>query len=449
MANQEHLALLQQGVEAWNDWRREHPGIRPDLAHAQLKNMYLSKINLRDASLQGAHLSHMSLVNADLMRADFSGATLHEVEFIESLMHRADFHQSDLSGVDLRHTELVYANLTQANLYLASLAGANLRGSDFTQANMEKADCDEANLRDARLDGARLVKASLLRTVLERASLREADLTAAHLRGAILNEAVLTGANFSRALLQGTNLGNVDLSQVKGLESVWHDGRSYVDIQTLLRSQGAIPDIFLRGVGASEKGIEYAQALKGTPFPAATCFLIYETDDQKFVQQLHANLQHAGVRCWLACVDHQEDEGMGYHESITNHDLWLDALNSHDKLLLVLSELTPKKWDDMGRRLLLRLQVAQRLNLQNFVILCLDQSQGAQMPDWKHCLDQSPWEAMDAPDWLKNQLKQRLDGIRVALQERSPLDFAGWKNPEVYQKAFNHLLDALRNSSLC
>ncbi|GER89029.1 hypothetical protein KDW_31910 [Dictyobacter vulcani] len=53
MANQEHLALLQQGVEAWNSWRREHPQIKPDLDHALLENIYLSNSNLSGASFRG------------------------------------------------------------------------------------------------------------------------------------------------------------------------------------------------------------------------------------------------------------------------------------------------------------------------------------------------------------------------------------------------------------
>jgi hypothetical protein len=36
MANPEHLAILKQGVEAWNRWRLEHVDIRPDLTDADL-----------------------------------------------------------------------------------------------------------------------------------------------------------------------------------------------------------------------------------------------------------------------------------------------------------------------------------------------------------------------------------------------------------------------------
>jgi hypothetical protein len=36
MANQEHLEILMQGVDAWNRWRQRHPGIEPDLSEAKL-----------------------------------------------------------------------------------------------------------------------------------------------------------------------------------------------------------------------------------------------------------------------------------------------------------------------------------------------------------------------------------------------------------------------------
>jgi choline dehydrogenase-like flavoprotein len=47
MANDEHVALLKQGVPAWNAWRGENPGIRPDLREADLRidPCYLSNPN--------------------------------------------------------------------------------------------------------------------------------------------------------------------------------------------------------------------------------------------------------------------------------------------------------------------------------------------------------------------------------------------------------------------
>ena len=36
MANDEHVAMLKKGVDAWNAWRKEKRDIRPDLSEANL-----------------------------------------------------------------------------------------------------------------------------------------------------------------------------------------------------------------------------------------------------------------------------------------------------------------------------------------------------------------------------------------------------------------------------
>jgi hypothetical protein len=58
MANEEHLARLRQGVEAWNQWRAANPGIRPDLSEA-----HLARENLCGANLyQGYHRESCEII---------------------------------------------------------------------------------------------------------------------------------------------------------------------------------------------------------------------------------------------------------------------------------------------------------------------------------------------------------------------------------------------------
>jgi hypothetical protein len=64
MANDEHVAILKQGVAAWNAWRRENSDIRPDLSNADLS---------------GADLSLAPLVSADLTDADLTGCRIYGV----------------------------------------------------------------------------------------------------------------------------------------------------------------------------------------------------------------------------------------------------------------------------------------------------------------------------------------------------------------------------------
>ena len=57
MANPEHLAILKQGVAAWNAWREQNPDVGPDLDGADLQGEQLPGASLGWADLHGANLS--------------------------------------------------------------------------------------------------------------------------------------------------------------------------------------------------------------------------------------------------------------------------------------------------------------------------------------------------------------------------------------------------------
>jgi hypothetical protein len=48
MADPEHVALVKQGAEAIRQWREENPGVRLDLAGADLDEAYLGGAILRE-----------------------------------------------------------------------------------------------------------------------------------------------------------------------------------------------------------------------------------------------------------------------------------------------------------------------------------------------------------------------------------------------------------------
>ena len=50
MANDEHVALLKQGVAAWNEWRLKNPNTVPDLSGADLGGADLGGANLIGAT---------------------------------------------------------------------------------------------------------------------------------------------------------------------------------------------------------------------------------------------------------------------------------------------------------------------------------------------------------------------------------------------------------------
>jgi uncharacterized protein YjbI with pentapeptide repeats len=102
MANDEHVALLKKGVDAWNAWRDENPDIRPDL------------------------------MGADLRRANLSGRVSQaEFTLFDLIPHEPKTRGVNLTGPIAAALNLSEADLRQANLSWASLVQANLIGANL------------------------------------------------------------------------------------------------------------------------------------------------------------------------------------------------------------------------------------------------------------------------------------------------------------------------------
>jgi uncharacterized protein YjbI with pentapeptide repeats len=151
MAHPEHLKIIQQGVELWNQWREKHPEEIPDLEGANLwgadlRRAALGKANLHDTNLSGvdlygatlneADLSKANLSRALLSKADLSGADLHEATLNGATLYRASLHNTNLSRTILSRTVLSGADLRSADLHEAILYRASLIGTNLSEANI-------------------------------------------------------------------------------------------------------------------------------------------------------------------------------------------------------------------------------------------------------------------------------------------------------------------------
>jgi uncharacterized protein YjbI with pentapeptide repeats len=184
-----------------------------DLGRIQLKDTYLSKINLPRAILDHADLEGARLEQANLCGAQLSQAKLKD----------ANLRATDLRGAKLEGANLIGANLRGVDFSpLASEAGevngpisTNLRGANLENADLSGANLAGADLRAARLSGAMLFRADLRGAHLELADLRKArldaaDLAKANLRAAILSGATLRGARLTEATLTTVQFDDVD-----------------------------------------------------------------------------------------------------------------------------------------------------------------------------------------------------------------------------------------------
>jgi hypothetical protein len=367
MADEEHLTQLKKGVTAWNQWREENPDIRPNLTQADLHGVRLDWADLTEADLTGANLAKADLTEADLTRAH---------------LHRANLICAYLTGAHLTEADLTRADLTQA---------------DLTRADLTRVDLTQADLTRADLTGANLAKADLTR-----ADLTGADLTRAH-----LIQAVLTGAQLTTALTGWNVFGDIDLSTVQGLETVYHQGPSTIGIDILYRSHGKIPEVFLRGAGVPDEMIAHMRSLVGRPFEFYSCFISYSSRDETLAHRLHADLQDNGVRCWFAPKDLKIGDEF---RSVIDQ-----SIQVHDRLLLILSEHSV-----ISRWVQKEVETAfEKESQENRIVL------------FPIRIDEAIMQS--SVGWAADIRRQRHIG-----------DFRQWKDHDAYQQAFDQLLHDLK-----
>lgn len=406
------------------------------------------RLDLRDANLSGADLSGADLSMADLSGADLSGTNLGWANLSEADLTVANLRGADLREANLRRTNLdrallpevnlVGADLREANLREVYLSGADLRGKDLSGVDLfwaflGGADLREANLREAKLIGtdlrganlseANMVGATLWETQLIGADVSGADLRQANLRGTNLN---LAGANFARARSSGTIYSSVNLSAVKALETMVHVGPSTLGTDTLIASQGMIPDVFLRGCGLSDWEIKAAKLYNPNLHNSQIMTLLYEIDqlrsgasiqinplfisyahhDASFVDALERKLSAHGIRFWRDIHDLKA----GRLETQIDR-----AVRMNPTVLLVLSERSVEsdwvEWEAGKAR-----ELEKQLGRDVLCPIALDDA-------WKSCRWPGP-------------LRKQITNYRI-------LDFSRWQVANVFEEQFSKLVEGL------
>ena len=210
----------------------------------------------------------------------------------------------DLTHADLKNMNLCGVNFNFTHLLGSTLSGANLTGSFINAVSFRSANLTDANLSNSFIS--------------------ETDFTEAELRG----------ADFSNATLGFTTFCDNDLSEVKGLESVTSRAPSYLDIDTIYRSKGNLPEAFLRKAGVPNSFITFVKSLVGKAMESYSCFISFTEADDAFSERLYNDLQAAGVRCWRW----KEDAKWG-RTLMRSID---EAVRVYDKLVVICSEASLK-----------------------------------------------------------------------------------------------------------
>jgi len=440
MANKKHLAIINQGTEAWNNWRDENveTQLQPNLSGANLSGInlqraYLANTNFGGANLSGglfyeANFSGANLIKADLRGANFSHADLSGARFNGARLNGSgtnlwkvvcngtDFRGANLSEANLSEAHISQGanlsgkdtNFSRADLSAAYLCGSNLNGTNLSGVGLQKAnlgdDFGPLDLREADLSDADLGEANLKRANLSKAVLKDAYLGWANLAFANLN-----GANLQSAIFEYTILGATDLTAAIGLESCIHQAPSLLDHHSIVKS-GDLPLPFLRGCGIPEVLIKNLSSLINE-VRFYSCFISYSSKNRTFAEKLYNDLQNRGVRCWFA----PEDLKIGDRIRVAIDE----SILQQDKLLLILSETSvASDWVEKEVE-----TAMEQERTQKRVIL--------------------------VPIQLDNEVLKIKSGWPADIRRTRFIgDFTEWESTDAYQKSFERLLRALKAEEL-
>lgn len=194
-----------------------------------------------------------------------------------------------------------------------------------------------------------------------------------------------------------------------------HLGPSTIGIDTIYKSHGEIPEVFLRGCGVPDEFITYMRSLVVKPIQFYSCFISYSNKDEEFARRLYSRMRDEHLRVWFAPEDIKG--GQKLHEQIER------AIQVHDRLLLILSEHSMQSDWVMTEVLRARKTEMEEKRRKLFPITIVDFER---IKSW------SRFDADSGKD------------LASEVREYFIPDFSNWKDHDDFEHAFERLLRDLK-----
>jgi hypothetical protein len=118
MADEEHLKIIRQRVDAWNDWREKIPESKSD-GHPELK-LDLSGADLSEAEVDEARLIRTDLRRATLYGSYVYGAAVWDIKVDDQTKQQnlviTPFDQATITVDNIKVAQFIYLLLTNKEI---------------------------------------------------------------------------------------------------------------------------------------------------------------------------------------------------------------------------------------------------------------------------------------------------------------------------------------------
>ena len=427
MADPEHIAIVKSGPNAISRWREltfwvpnENPivySLNYSLGDRSTGETFeqefvhgRAKLDLSGGYLSGIKLPRADLAHDDLSRADLTACDLRQARLVGTNLQMAHISRSNLSHCDLTLASMAGCSLIRSDLSGSTLQQAHMTGTDLSYSNLHFANLQGANLAGANLSYADLSWSNLTGANLRGATLTVTSLTLADLTGADLRGATLTGANLESAVLMNALMGftrviNCDLSQAIGLEAARHAGPSTFGLDTIARSGGRIPAVFLESAGVASPLLAAQEAMLGVSRTFPSVLIVGSKEDEVLAERLRSELVSAQIPAWSIAADDEQ--------GIQSGAILVEQTPQYDCLLLLCTETSLES--PQSSRYLAQLAGAQQGGTGQLTVALA-------------CCE---------------AFYERDDHLCTSLKEGRALDFRGWEDPGAFEGALPGLISLL------
>ncbi len=221
MANPDHVAKLKEGVEAWNQWRKEDNRLQPDLSGLELTEERFLGVNFRNTNFCKIKLAHVEFLDCDFSSARFCGAEFEQVDFnrTDSSAEKVDLTHAKFLNIDANNLSFKNSDLTLADFsgYCRGLGFSNsiLRKTNLLSVRLLESGFGNCYMQEAKLNPqcelVRFQKVDLSKAIFE----SSAYLLDTEFYDSNLTEAVFRGIEFDSTSFNNCNFSGVDFTNAK------------------------------------------------------------------------------------------------------------------------------------------------------------------------------------------------------------------------------------------
>ncbi|MDA3859927.1 MAG: pentapeptide repeat-containing protein [Melioribacteraceae bacterium] len=253
MANEEHIKILQSGVEKWNLWREQNPKIKPDFRDINFVDKFPSPNevynlpNIEGCNFINSDLHGVSLRNGIYTNCNFDGSSINFADLVDAYFQSCSFKNVNMRVTKIGSASFRDCHFEESDLSYCSAQDTSFSGSTFISTKLEHMSFIATDFSNSKLQDCSIYGISSWDLILYNAEQKDLIITGEDQPKITVDNIEL--AQFLYLIINNTKLRNVIdtiTSKVILILGNFSPERRIVldDIRNLLRKSDYIPVMF-------------------------------------------------------------------------------------------------------------------------------------------------------------------------------------------------------------